>query len=164
MGGVQRDAFGALAAAASAPARDVEARAPGRQLVDLVLPARYVGWALADELGRLAPYGPGHLEPVLAVTGLRVGDVRRVGAARDSTSRSACGAASRRSTRSAFGVDAERALPEAGDAVDLVGTLERDTFGGQPRLRLRVIDYADADASPLLGRGEPSPVELARAG
>ena len=32
-----------------------------------------------------------------------------------------------------------------------------------PRLRLRVVDYADADASPLLAR-RPSTVELARAG
>ena len=53
---------------------DVEVQHPGRQLVDLVLPSRYLGWELADELGRLAPYGPGHLEPVLAVTGLRVGE------------------------------------------------------------------------------------------
>ena len=49
-----------------------EVQRPGRQVVDLVLPARFLDWELADELLRLAPYGPGHLEPVLAVTGLRV--------------------------------------------------------------------------------------------
>ncbi len=138
-----------------------EAERPGRQVVDLVLAARHVDWGLADELGRLAPYGPGHLEPMVAVTGFVVSDVRRIGQREQH--------ASFRLKRGfetfdavAFGLDAERALPEVGDAIDLVGTVERDEFGGQPRLRLRVIDYAHTDASPLLARRLP-PV-LARAG
>ncbi|MGH2429756.1 MAG: single-stranded-DNA-specific exonuclease RecJ, partial [Candidatus Limnocylindria bacterium] len=55
------------------------AERPGRLPVDLVLPARYVDWALAEQLERLAPYGPGHVEPVLAVTGMRLAEARRVG-------------------------------------------------------------------------------------
>ena len=143
-------------------APDAPVQRPGRQVVDLVLPASYLNWALADELARLAPYGPGHLEPVVAVTGLRVGSVRRVG------SRNAHLAF--RMLRGietvdaiAFGMDAERRVPAEGSFVDFVGTVERDTFGGMARLRLRVLDYADADASPLVGRRLP-PVELARAG
>ena len=62
----------------------------------------------------------------------------------------------------AFGLDAERPLPEPGDEVDLVGTLERDDFGGMPRLRLRVVDFAHRSSSPLMARRLP-PV-LARAG
>jgi hypothetical protein len=52
----------------------------------------------------------------------------------------------------AFGMPAERPLPEEGSRLDLVGTLERDTFQGASRLRLRVLDYATADASPLAAR------------
>jgi hypothetical protein len=52
----------------------------------------------------------------------------------------------------AFGMPVDRPLPEPGAAVDLVGTLERDLFQCLPRLRLRVLDYADAAASPLLAR------------
>ena len=52
----------------------------------------------------------------------------------------------------AFGLDVERQLPEPGDEVDLVGTLERDDFNGMPRLRLRVVDFAHRSASPLLAR------------
>ena len=63
----------------------------------------------------------------------------------------------------AFGMDAERRIPVEGAFVDLVGTLERDTFGGMARLRLRVVDYADAAASPLIARRLPQ-LELARAG
>jgi hypothetical protein len=62
----------------------------------------------------------------------------------------------------AFGLDSERPLPEPGDPLDLVGTLERDDFNGMPRLRLRVVDFAHSDCSPLLARRQP-PL-LARAG
>jgi single-stranded-DNA-specific exonuclease len=135
---------------------------PGRQVVDLVLPSRYLDWALAEELERLAPYGPGHLEPVLAVTGMTVREARRVG-----PNEAHLAFRMRRGLETfdaiAFGNDADRALPEPEDELDLVGTLERDAFGGLPRLRLRVLDYATSSASPLLARRLP-PVELARAG
>ncbi len=139
-----------------------EIERPGRQVVDLVLTARRLDWSLADELARLAPYGPGHLEPVLAVTGMTVTDARRVGQREQHVAMKM-----RRGLETfdaiAFGIDADRALPEPGDAVDLVGTLERDEFGGMPRLRMRVVDFAHTDASPLLARRLPMPV-LARAG
>ena len=154
-------AFGGLARPFGAEA-GMEMQRPGRQVVDLVLPARFMDWQLADELLRLAPYGPGHLEPVLAVTGLRVAGVRRIGAKEAHVSfRMLRGLESVDAI--AFGVDAGRELPEPGVQLDLVGTLERDVFGGMPRLRLRVIDYADAALSPLVARRLPA-VELARAG
>ncbi|MBW3612416.1 MAG: single-stranded-DNA-specific exonuclease RecJ [Chloroflexi bacterium] len=141
---------------------DVVPQRAGRQIVDLVLPARLVDWVLADELHRLAPYGPGHVEPVLAVTGMRVAAARRVGATEAHVA-----FRMRRGLETfdavAFGLDAARPLPEPDTALDLVGTLERDTFGGLPRLRLRVLDYADSHASPLRARRLPAPA-LARAG
>lgn len=119
--------------------------------VDLVLPAAHLGWPLAEELLRLEPYGPGNVEPVLAVTGLIVGEARRVG--------SDGGHIAFRMRRGYetfdavwFGAPGDRPLPEPGTAVDLVGTLERDRFGGMDRLRLRVLDYADAEVSPLAAR------------
>jgi single-stranded-DNA-specific exonuclease len=138
-----------------------EAERPGRVVVDLVLPARHLDWALADELARLAPYGPGHVEPVLAVTGMVLTEARRVGATEQHVA-----LRMRRGLETfdaiAFGLDAERPLPEPGDEVDLVGTLERDDFGGMPRLRLRVVDFAHRLSSPLMARRLP-PI-LARAG
>ena len=138
-----------------------EAERPGRVVVDLVLPARRLDWALADELARLAPYGPGHVEPVLAVTGMVLTEARRVGATEQHVA-----LRMRRGLETfdaiAFGLEPDRPLPEPGDAVDLVGTLERDDFGGMPRLRLRVVDFALRSSSPLMARRLP-PV-LARAG
>jgi single-stranded-DNA-specific exonuclease len=119
--------------------------------IDLVLPAMHLGWPLADEIARLAPFGPGHVEPLLAVTGLIVADARRVGVNGDHVS-----LRMRRGPEVfdaiAFGTPSDRPLPEPGVAVDLVGTLERDIFQGLPRLRIRVADYADASISPLAAR------------
>jgi single-stranded-DNA-specific exonuclease len=137
---------------------------PGRVAIDLVLPARYLDWALATQIERLAPYGPGHVEPVVAVTGLRLLEARRVGSdGRHLAMRLLKGAEVFDAI--AFGVPADRPLPAEGDALDLVGTLEQDMFGGIPRLRLRLVDYAHSSASPLLARRitVPPPVPVAAA-
>ena len=128
--------------------------------IDLVLPAAHLGWPLAEEIARLAPFGPGHVEPLLAVTGLLVAEARRVGATGDHLAlRMRRGAEVFDAI--AFGMPADRPLPEPGTAIDLVGTLERDLFQGLPRLRLRVVDYADVGRQPAprashrRGRADP---------
>jgi single-stranded-DNA-specific exonuclease len=123
----------------------------GGLVVDLVVPARLIGWPLIGELERLAPYGPGHPEPLLAFAGLTVGDARRVGAdGRHLSLRMRRGAETIDAV--AFGHPNDGPLPEAGDAVDLVGTLERDVWQGEQRLRIRIVDLAHAGASPLRDR------------
>jgi single-stranded-DNA-specific exonuclease len=143
-------AFGALPRPFPPDPEGVAERATALR-VDLVLPAAHLGWPLAEEIARLAPFGPGHVEPLLAVTGLTVAEARRVGADGDHLA-----LRMRRAHEVfdaiAFGTPAERPLPEPGSALDLVGTLERDLFQGLPRLRIRVVDYADAEASPLAAR------------
>jgi single-stranded-DNA-specific exonuclease len=140
-----------------------EAQRPGRQVVDLVLPARYLDWTLAEQLERLAPYGPGHVEPVLAVTGMVVTDARRVGPREQHVAFRL-----RRGIETfdaiCFGLDAERSMPAPGDELDLVGTVERDVFGGLPRLRMRVLDFAHRAASPLLARRLVPPLASVPAG
>ena len=146
--------FAAAFAALPRPFPPDPGRAPERATaltVDLVLPAVHLGWPLAEEIARLAPFGPGHVEPLLAVTGLQVADARRVGATGDHVAlRMRRGAEVFDAI--AFGTPPDRAVPEPGVALDLVGTLERDLFQGLPRLRIRVVDYADAAVSPLAAR------------
>jgi len=142
------------------PGATGEQARPGRQVVDLVLGARHLDWPLVEQLERLEPFGPGHLEPVLAVTGLVVGDARRVGVHAQHVAFKL-----RRGIETldaiAFGIEGDRPMPEVGDEVDLVGTIERDEFVGMPRYRLRLIDFAHSAASPLVTRRMPL---LARAG
>jgi single-stranded-DNA-specific exonuclease len=132
-------------------------RAPahiGAITVDLVLPSRHITWQLAAQIERLAPFGPGNGAPTLAITGMRVSDARRVG-----PTEAHIAFRMRRGLEAfdavAFGAPAERPLPEPGSAIDLVGTLERDTFQGIERLRLRVLDYAESAVSPLMARRLP---------
>lgn len=166
------DAFAAAFAALPRPFPPDPGRAAERATalkIDLVLPAVHLGWPLAEEIAQLAPFGPGHVEPLLAVTGLQVVEARRVGATGDHLS-----LRMRRGPEVfdaiAFGMPVDRPLPEPGALVDLVGTLERDVFQGLPRLRIRVVDYADASVSPLAARrvaatnvavpvGEAAPLE-----
>jgi single-stranded-DNA-specific exonuclease len=133
------------------PPSSREVAPAGRITIDLVLPAAHLGWELAGQIERLAPFGPGHVEPILAVTGLRVGDARRIGPdGRHLSLRMLRGAETFDAI--GFGTPADRPLPEEGSLLDVVATLERDTFQGQPRLRLRVVDYAGSAASPLSER------------
>ncbi len=155
-------AFVAAFAALPRPFPPDPGRAPQRATalsIDLVLPAGHLGWPLAEEISRLAPFGPGHVEPLLAVTGLRVAEARRVGAAGDHLA-----LRMRRGSEVfdaiAFGTPVDRQLPEPGTALDLVGTLERDLFQGLPRLRIRVVDYAETAASPLVARRRAAPVAI----
>lgn len=154
------DAFASAFGALPRPFPDglaVDTGGPGRLSVDLVIPARLATWDLLEELGRLEPYGPGNAEPVLAVTGLTVGDVRRVGAGEDHLSFRL-----RRGLETmdaiAFGVGAGAAMPVPGQAVDVAATLEERHVDGEPRLQLRVVDFATADASPIAARRRQAPV------
>jgi single-stranded-DNA-specific exonuclease len=152
------DAFAAAFAALPRPyppdGRELVAR-PGQMNVDLVLTARHVGWPLFQELAQLAPFGPGHVQPLLAVTGLTVATARRVGAGEDHLSFRL-----RRGLETvdaiAFGVASERDTPAEGTAIDVVGYLEARSVEGEPRLQIRVLDYATADASPLAARRLPA--------
>jgi len=148
------------------PGMATSAERAGQLAIDLVLQASRVDWTLAAQLERLRPFGPGNVEPVLAITGMRVAEARRVGATEAHMS-----FRMRRGLETfdavAFATPAERPLPTAGDALDLVGTLERDTFQGIERLRLRVLDYAHSESSPLLARRiprAPAPPQLAAVG
>jgi single-stranded-DNA-specific exonuclease len=145
-----RAAFSGLARPFPADPQRQPERA-GRLVVDLVLPAGHLGWGLADEIERLAPFGPGHPEPILAITGLRVADARRVGADGGHVALKLLRGVETFDAI-AFGTSPERQLPAEGSNVDVVGTLQRDTFQGMPRLRIRALDYAEAAASPIAQR------------
>jgi single-stranded-DNA-specific exonuclease len=121
---------------------------PNEVAIDLVLSGRHLDWPLLEEIEGLAPFGAAHGEPVLAITGLVVGEARRVGADGSHLSmRMRKGLETLDAI--AFGLNPERPTPEPGLAVDLVATLESRTFEGEPRLQLRVLDYASADESPV---------------
>jgi single-stranded-DNA-specific exonuclease len=107
--------------------------------VDLALPARGVDYPLALDLGRLAPYGPGNPDPLVAVLGLTVTRVRAVNGGHTQL-------VLRRDPDVldgiAFGRDDLPGRLSEGDRVDVVARLASRTFGGYESLQLEVRDLA----------------------
>lgn len=113
--------------------------------VDLALPAAYVDYALFRDLARLAPFGVGNPEPLVAVLGLTV---QRVRAANGGHTQLVL-----RRNRDvldgiAFGrADLAQALVE-GDRVDVVARLASRSFGGLETLQLEVRDVSVSGTHP----------------
>jgi single-stranded-DNA-specific exonuclease len=133
--------------------------------VDLALPARSVDYPLALDLGRLAPYGPGNPDPLVAVLGLTVTRVRAVNGGHTQL-------VLRRDPDVldgiAFGRDDLPGRLSEGDRVDVVARLTSRTFGGFESLQLEVRDVAPsgwfdvdraretADAAPVAASAPPA--------
>jgi single-stranded-DNA-specific exonuclease len=134
-----RDRFLVIAAAGEPP-DPVPAEA-----IDLALRAADVDYALHREIGRLAPYGVGHPEPLVAVLGLTV--VR---------AREATGGHSQLVLRRTIDVVDGIAFgwPELshdvveGQVVDVLARLLSRRFGGIESLQLEIVDAAPSGAHP----------------
>jgi single-stranded-DNA-specific exonuclease len=132
-----RERFLALAAALPPPG-------PPSLTIDLDLAARAVDYALVRDLGRLAPCGPGHPEPLIVIRDVAV--VR---------SREATGGHSQLTVRRdpdvldaiAFGWPELARQVAPGDRLDLVARIGSRQFGGFESIQLDIQDAAVARAS-----------------
>lgn len=108
---------------------------------DLALPARAVDYELVRDLARLAPFGPGNPDPLVAVLGLTVSRVRAANGGHTQL-------VLRRDPDVldgiAFGRDDLATTVKEGDRVDVVARLVSRTFGGFESLQLEVRDVASA--------------------
>jgi single-stranded-DNA-specific exonuclease len=124
--------------------RRMGARADAVVLVDGVVDLAEVDLGLAEDLARLAPFGAGNGEPLLAIPGLRTTETRVVGGKHLQLSVSSRGA---RSEAICFNMADQD--PGRGASIDLIATIDLDTFRGTRRARLRV--------KHLLGRSGEMP-------
>ena len=127
--------------------------------IDLALPASAVDYDLHRELARLAPFGPGNPDPLVAVLGLVVTRVR-----------AATGGHSQLTLRRerdvldgiAFGRPDIAEVVREGDRIDVVARLTSRRFGGFESLQLDIRDVAPAGSHPrsaaLLGDLTAAPV------
>jgi single-stranded-DNA-specific exonuclease len=146
-----RERFLTLAAATATVDRRPVAR------LDLAVPAAAVGYDLHRELAALAPCGPGHPDPLVAILGLTVTRVR-----------AATGGHSQLTLRRVRDVldgiafdrpDLAETVRE-GDRVDVVGRLVSRRFGGFETLQVEIRDVASSGHHPeaaaiLAGSGDP---------
>jgi single-stranded-DNA-specific exonuclease len=118
-----------------------EARPPGppELIVDLVLPADSVDYALVRELDLLAPTGPGNPAPVVFVTGLTI---LRVQSTRGGHTQLVL----RRSRDVVDAVAFRRpdlaSMLHEGDRIDVVARAGSRRFGGFESIQLEVVDVA----------------------
>lgn len=109
--------------------------------IDLALPAASVDYALVRDVARLAPYGPGNPEPLLAVLDLGVARVRAANGGHTQLvlrrERDVLDAI-------AFGRDDLVGSLREGDRIDVVARLASRAFAGVESLQLEVRDVAAA--------------------
>jgi single-stranded-DNA-specific exonuclease len=131
--------------------------------VDLALPAASVDYGLVRDLARLAPYGPGHPEPLVAVLDLGVARVR---AANGGHSQLVLRRERDVLDAIAFGRDDLVGSLREGDRVDVVARLGSRAFAGVESLQLDVRDvaaagYLAAQGMPVGAPAETVPASLA---
>jgi single-stranded-DNA-specific exonuclease len=105
-----------------------------------------ISWLLFRDVLRLAPFGAGNAKPMFLVRGGTVTSVRRFGKETDHVEvllASNSGAAVRAFDFFKRPEDFSQA-PHVGEAVNVLATLERDTFRGPARLALRLVDVLPA--------------------
>ena len=116
---------------------EVGRRMDGRDRAALVIDGEVdlaeVTLGLAEELGRLAPFGAGNGEPLLGIRGLTTTETRVVGGKHLQLSVSCAGA---RGDAICFNMADQD--PGRGVEIDLIATADCDTFRGNRRARLRV--------------------------
>ncbi len=140
-----RDAFEAHAAATLTPADLIPVRR-----VDAVVAGDELGVALAEELGRLAPFGIGNPGVTLLLPAARCSDPRTMGEG-DRHVRFTVSAGGTRARAVAFGtstVDCEQPL-------DATFTLELNEYNGSVEPRLVLRDARPSAPAPITLAGEP---------
>ncbi len=102
-------------------------------VVDGVVDLAEISIGFAEDLGRLAPFGPSNNQPVLAIPGLTTTDTRVVGQKHLQLGVERAGA---KGEAIAFNMADQD--PGRGAEIDLIAVAEVDTFRGVRRARLRV--------------------------
>ena len=138
----------ALAAHADGALRDEDLVKEER--VDAVVPGDALGLALAEELGRLRPFGMGNPGVSVLVPAARVSDVRPMGEGRHVRFTVSSGGV--RSRAVGFGIGAATApvLRDSGARHDLAARLEANEWQGsvEPRLVIRSLHTLQCDDEP----------------
>ncbi len=125
--------------------------------LDLALPAAAIDYALHRDLARLAPFGPGNPDPLVAILGLTVTRVRPANGGHTQLTL--------RRVRDvldgiAFNQPGLAETVQEGDRVDVVGRVMSRAFGGFESLQVEIRDIATSGSAPeaaaILGAGESS--------
>jgi single-stranded-DNA-specific exonuclease len=145
---LRRESVDAFAAALDAHAEEVIGAEDlvERERVDALVSGEQLGMELAEELGRLAPFGKGNAAVSLMLAGASLRDVRPMGEGKHARFTIESGGAHARAV--AFGNDGKLGVAE-GEAVDATFSLEVNEWKGvsEPRLLLRHVQPVSKGAT-----------------
>lgn len=114
---------------------------------DLSVSIREIGMALWRDIARLAPFGVGNPKPLLRVSRTVVRAVKLFGKEKNHTEvQCACDESGARVRAFQFFKQPSdfTVVPEEGEVLSVVATLEKDTFRGSSAVALRLVDIAHA--------------------
>lgn len=132
-----------FANAARSLMREDSARAEREADARVLLPD--ISWALYREVLQLAPFGTGNLKPAFLVAGATVSSVKRFGKASDHVEVMVSQGSARVRAFDFFKRPEDFSHePGVGATVNILATLERDSFRGPARLALRLLDILPA--------------------
>ena len=126
---------------------------PPREEIDAVVGCESLGLEVAEQLGRLGPFGAGNPAVRLLVPGARLADVRPMGSG-DRHARFTLASGPRRALGVAFGVNGDLAAAAAAERLDVSVGLEVNQWNGalEPRVVLGTVYPPDAPAAGELPR------------
>jgi single-stranded-DNA-specific exonuclease len=124
-----------------------------REEIDAVVGCESLGLEVAEQLGRLGPFGAGNPEVRLLVPGARLADVRPMGSG-ERHARFTLASGPRRALGVAFGVNGELAAAAAAERLDVSVGLEVNQWNGalEPRVVLGTVYSPPSPASGELPR------------
>jgi len=127
-------------------AERLECRALERETEDAVLSLESISHELMGDIVRLAPFGIGNPKPVLRVAGVIIRSVRQFGKAQEHVEIMCESEMGQTLKTIRFFSQPEQfsVTPQAGAHVDILGTLEKSSFGGRTELRLRIGDIVSS--------------------
>ena len=141
---VSREAVHTLPERLTEAAAELEARPKARSHdADAELLLREVSTTLLNDLSRLAPFGMGNPKPLFRVRSARITFARQFGKEMNHTEVTLVCPESGMQQRAFqyFRTPMDFTVaPSPGTLVDMLATIERDTFRGPERLALRVVD------------------------
>ncbi len=110
---------------------------------DAIVSLREISWPLLADVARLAPFGIGNPKPIFRISRTVITSVRRFGKDKNHvevTLTAEEGGSSLRAFDFFKAPEHFTHVPQSGDRVHVLGTLERDSFRQPAQLALRIVD------------------------
>ncbi|MFZ2834774.1 MAG: hypothetical protein WAZ64_01925, partial [Candidatus Moraniibacteriota bacterium] len=119
-----------------------------RLLIDLEIRASEINWEFMEELKKMEPFGMGNKEPVFMMKDMQISDVRAVGNGSKhlKLTLKATDNSPKLFEAIAFKLGEKFSDLKKGDNIDIVFNLQEDSWNGNKKIQLNIIDLKNGRA------------------